>query len=258
MDWSNEFGRMWASVLHFLPNVLGAVAVLIVGYVVAKLLEKGTDWVLERVRFDQLMARGGVNETIERTGTRLDPSSLIARLVFWTVMLVSISMAAEALELAAVSEMFGRLIGYIPNVIVAVLIIAIGMVVGGIVRNVVNATASRAGGGQMLGKIARAAIVTLAVFMALDQLQVAPTIVSTAFTLLLGACALAAGLAFGLGGRDLAAESLRSWSDNATRKAREMRYASAGSSSGSGGEGDGGHRSRLPPEQSWHPGETPR
>jgi hypothetical protein len=254
MDWGNEFGRMWANVLHFLPNVLGAVAVLIVGYVVAKLLEKGTDWLLERVRFDQLMARGGVNETIERTGTRLDPSSLIARLVFWTVMLVSISMAADALALVAVSEMFGRLVAYIPNVIAAVLIIAVGMVIGGVVRNIVNAATSRAGGGQILGKIARAAILTLAVFMALDQLQIAPTIVATAFTLLLGACALAAGLAFGLGGRDLAAESLRKWSDSATRKAREIRYASAGA----GTEADLGHRSRLPPEQSWHSGDAPR
>jgi hypothetical protein len=255
MDWSNEFGRMWASVLHFLPNVLGAIAVLIIGYVVAKLLEKGTDWVLERVRFDQLMARGGVNETIERTGTRLDPSSLIGRLVFWAVMLISISMAADALQLAAVSEMFGRLVGYIPNVIAAVLIVAVGMVIGGIVRNMINATTARRGGGQVLGKVAQAAVMTLAVFMALDQLQIAPRIVATAFTLLLGACALAAGLAFGLGGRDLAAESLRSWSDKATRKAREMRYASAGAGDT---ESDLGHRSRLPPEQSWHSGETPR
>jgi hypothetical protein len=258
MDWSNEFGRMWASVLHFLPNVLGAAAVLVIGYVVARLLAKGTDWVLERVRFDQLMARGGVTETIERTGTRLDPSSLIAKLVFWAVMLISISMAAEALELAAVSTMLATLVAYIPNVIAAVLIVAVGFVVGGILRNVVDAATSRAGGGGMLGKVAKGAVITLAVFMALDQLQIAPTIVATAFTLLLGACALAAGLAFGLGGRELASESLRKWSDDAERKARELRGAGAGAGASLGSRGDGGHVSRLPPEESWHSGDTPR
>lgn len=225
MDFAERSQVMWASILAFLPSLFGAILILLVGLIVAKLLEKATDALLERLHFDQALDRGGVNRALARTGTRLDPSSLVARLVFWTVALIAILMASNALGLTAVSAMFHSLISYIPNVIVAVLVVIAGMVIGEFVKDVIAAAMGGVAGFSVFGKAAKGAIVALALFMALDQLRVAPDIVRTAFTLLLGAAALAAGLAFGLGCRDLAGEYMRRWIEQGQRKAEEVRQA---------------------------------
>lgn len=225
MDLEQRSELMVSGIIDFLPNLLGAVLILLVGLIVAKLLEKGTDALLEKLHFDQALDRGGVNRALARTGTKLDPSSLVARLVFWVVALVAILMASNALGLTAVSQMFQSLVTYIPNVIVAVLIVILGLMLGELVRDLIAASMGGVSGYSVVGRAAKIAIVVLAVFMALDQLEVAPDIVRTAFTLLLGAAALAAGLAFGLGCRDLAGEYMRRWVEQGSRKADEVRMA---------------------------------
>ena len=223
MDLGVEVERMLAGIVQFLPDLLAAIAILLLGWLVASLLQKATDVLLEKARFDDALARGGVHQALERTGTSLDPSGVVAKLVFWIVILVAVLMAANALGLTAVADMFEQLVTYIPNVIVAVLILTLGMVLGEFVRDLVAASMGSVGGGMAVARLAKIAVITLAVFMALDQLQIADQIVSTAFTLLLGALALAAGLAFGLGNRDLAGEYTRRWVDAGSRKAREVR-----------------------------------
>ncbi len=225
MNLRDELEAMLGAVVNFLPNLLAAILILVVGYFVAKLLEKATDALLEKAGFDRALSRGGVETALQRTGTKLDPSSLTARLVFWIVLLVAILMAANALGLTAVAAMFERLVTYIPNVIVAVLILTLGLVLGNFVKSLVAASVGSVGGGMVLARIAQVAVITLAVFMALDQLQVAENIVTTAFTLFLGALALAAALAFGLGNRDLAGEYTRRWVDKGAEKAQEMKAA---------------------------------
>jgi len=225
MDFGDRLESSFASIVAFLPQLLAAIVILVVGYLVAKLVEKATDTILEKLRFDEALERGGIRSALQRTGTRLDPSSMLARLVFWTIMLVAILMAANALGLTAVAAMFERLVAYIPNVIVAVLIIVAGMLIGEFVKDLIAASMGSVGGGMAVSRVAKVAIVTLAVFMALDQLQVAENIVTMAFTLLLGALALAAGLAFGLGNRELAGEYMRRWVEEGSRKAKELKQA---------------------------------
>ncbi|CAN5191115.1 mechanosensitive ion channel [soil metagenome] len=225
MKWNfdDSVEAMLTGIVAFIPNLLGALLILVIGFFVAKLLEKGTDAVLEKARFDKAVSRGGVRDALARTGTQLDPSSLLARLVFWVVFLVVILMAANALGLTAVTEMFEQLVTYIPNVIVAVLILVLAMMIGEFVKDLILASFGNAEGAATLARVAKGAVIVLAVFMALDQLQVAEAIVTTAFTLLLGAAALAAGLAFGLGNRDLAAEYTRRWVERGKSKADELR-----------------------------------
>ena len=222
MTFGDRLQGIGASIVAFLPSLLAAIAILLVGWILAKLLEKAVDALLERLKFDAALERGGVRAAIQRTGTKLDPSSLVAKLVFWTVMLVAILMAANALGLTAVATMFDRIVTFIPNVIVAVLIVVLGMLIGEFVKDVIAASMGGIGGGMAMSKVAKVAIVTLAIFMALDQLQIAQNIVTTAFTLLLGAVALAAGLAFGLGNRELAGEYMRRWVEKGSQKAREI------------------------------------
>jgi len=215
MEFGDRLESMWAYIVAYLPQLLGAILILIVGWIVAKLLEQGTEAILEKTRFDMAVDRGGVRAALARTGTKLDPSSLVARLVFWIVFLVAILMASNALGLTAVANMFERLVAYIPNVIVAVLIIVLGMVIGEFVKDLILASVGTMSGVIPVAQVAKVAIMTLATFMALDQLGIARNIVTTAFTLILGAAALAAGLAFGLGNRELAGEYMRRWVERA-------------------------------------------
>lgn len=223
MTFGQRMQATLAGIVAFLPSLLGALLILVVGYIVAKLVEKATDAILERLRFDQALDRGGVTAALKRTGTRLDPSSIVARLVFWTIMLVAVLMAANALGLTAVATMFDRIVAFIPNVIVAVLIVVFGMLIGEFVKDLIAASMGRVGGAMVMSKVAKAAIVTVAVFMALDQLQIARNIVTMAFTLVIGAAALAAGLAFGLGNRELAGEYMRRWVERGSEKVDEAR-----------------------------------
>ena len=198
-------------IVQFLPRLLAAIGILMAGFAIAKIVEAGTASALRRVKFDRLMQDGGVTEALERAGTRLDPSSVIAKLVFWTVMLLVILLAADALGVQAVNTLFGELIAYIPNVIAAVVVLVLGIVIGEFVKDLVLASAGGLPGGPTLGRAAKAAVILLSVFMALEQLDIAQDIVLVFFIAVVGAAALAAGIAFGLGGKDVAAEVTREW-----------------------------------------------
>lgn len=198
-------------IVSFLPQLLAALGILLLGYGVAKMVERGTELFLDRIGFDRWMADGGVTEALERTGTGLGASKVIAKLVFWAVMLLVILLIANVLGLDEVSGLFAELLSYIPNVIAAVIILLLGMVLGEFVKDLVLASAGAMHGGPTLARIAKGAVIVLSVFMALEQLNIAEDIVLVAFMAIMGAAALAAGIAFGLGGRDVAAELTRQW-----------------------------------------------
>lgn len=222
-------------ILTFLPHLLAALGILLVGYAVAKMVERGTQLFLERIGFDRWMRDGGVSEALERTGTGLAASRVLAKLAFWGIMLLVILLVANALGLAVVSELFAELVSYIPSVIAAVIILLLGMVLGEFVRDVVLASAGAMYGGRTLARIAKGAVLVLAVFMALEQLNIAEDIVLVAFIALVGAAALAAGIAFGLGGRDVAAEITRDWYDRNRLRARGRARETGGPSDAGAG-----------------------
>jgi hypothetical protein len=198
-------------IVGFLPRLAAALGILMVGLAIAKMVERGTDLALHRIGFDRWMREGGVTEALERAGTTLDPSSVIAKLVFWTMMLLVILLAANALGIAAISVLFAELLAYVPNVIAAVIVLVLGIILGEFIKDLVLASAGGLPGGVNLARAAKASIILLAVFMALEQLDIAQDIVLVFFIAVVGAAALAAGIAFGLGGREIAAEISRDW-----------------------------------------------
>jgi hypothetical protein len=207
-------------IVAFLPRLAAALGILMVGLAIAKMVERGTDITLHRIGFDGWMREGGVTEALERAGTTLDPSSVIAKLVFWTMMLLVILLAANALGIAAVSILFAELLAYIPNVITAVVVLVIGILLGEFVKDLVLASAGSLPGGINLARLAKAAIILLAVFMAFDQLAIAQDILLVFFIAVVGAAALAAGIAFGLGGREVAAQITREYYDRVQAQQR--------------------------------------
>jgi hypothetical protein len=209
-------------IVAFLPQLALSIGLLMAGFAIAKMVERGTDLALHRIGFDLWMREGGVTEALERAGTRLDPSSVIAKLVFWTVMLLVILVAASAIGVTAVSLLFAELLAYIPHVIAAVIVLVIGVLLGEFVKDLVMASAGGLSTGPTLARAAKAAVILLAVFMALEQLNIAQDIVLVFFIAVVGAAALAGGIAFGLGGKEVAGEITRDWYEK-TRRRPELR-----------------------------------
>lgn len=203
-----------------LPALLGAVLILLTGYFLARQVQRWVDETLKRVGFNRVASAGGLDEVMGRTGSRLDPIRALAKLVFWLVMLVVILLSSAALGLESINEMFGLMLSYIPTLISAIVIVILGLIVGEFVRGLILASAGTVAGVPTLAKLAKGAVIIIAIFMALQQVGVAEEIVTAAFTLILGAVALAAGLSFGLGNRQLAGEITRAWYEEGQRRDR--------------------------------------
>jgi hypothetical protein len=211
-DFTERLSASFSQVFgELLPALLGALVILFAGYLLARLLEKGVERVLRKIRLNQLLARGGVLEAVERTGSHANPTRVVANLVFWLVMFAVLLVAANALGLQSLANVFSELVGYIPSVIAAIVIILVGIVLGGFVGGLILASAGALHGGAALARVGRFGVILLAVFMALQELGIATDIVTTAFAILFGAIALALALAFGLGNRELAGEVTREW-----------------------------------------------
>lgn len=195
----------------YVPAMLGAFAILFVGYLIARLVQKGVAGALRRLHFNAMAERGGVVRALEHSGSPFNPTLVVANLAFWFVMFAVLLIAANALGLESLSQVLRELVSYIPSVIAAIVIVIVGIVLGGFVGGVILASAGAIEGGLTLARVGRSGVILLAVFMALQQLGVATDVVTTAVTIVFGAAALALALAFGLGNRDLAGEITRQW-----------------------------------------------
>src|SRR5215204_2504885 len=191
--------------LSYIPQLIGALIILIVGYIVAKVLQAVVGRVLQAVGFDRWMERGGIKQFFDRAETNQTPASILGALVFWFVFIIAITMAADALGIPQVSVVLAQLIAYIPNIIAAILI----LILAALLANFISGIVRGATGSDILASIAQYAIIVYAVFAALTQLGVAVQLTANTFLIVLGAVALAAALAFGIGGRDLARDLLQ-------------------------------------------------
>jgi len=196
---------------EYLPGLFGAGMVLLVGYVLAKLGQKGTARGLRRIGLNSLMRQAGVTGVVDSAAAHFNPARIVAHLVFWVVMFTSMLVAANALGIDSLAPVFSELVGYVPSVIAAIVIVILGIVLGDFVGGLIMASAHTLHGGPTLARAGKVGVVLLAVFMSLQELGVATSIVTTAFAILFGAVALAAALAFGLGSRELAGEITRDW-----------------------------------------------
>src|ERR687885_315382 len=186
--------------LSYIPQLIGAIIILIVGYIVAKILQAVVSRVLKGVGFDGWMERGGIKQFLDRAQTRETPATVLGTLVFWFVFIIAIVMATDALGIRQVSAVLSQLIAYIPSVIAAVLILILAALLANFLAGIVRG----ATGSDLLSNVARYAIIVYAAFAALTQLGIAVQLTAPTFLIILGAVALAAAIAFGWGGRDVA------------------------------------------------------
>src|SRR5215203_5950077 len=191
--------------LSYVPQLIGAIVILVIGYVIARVLRAVVGRVLQGIGFDSWMERGGIKQFFDRAETNQTPASILGALIFWFVFIIAITMAADALGIPQVSVVLGQLIAYIPSIIAAILI----LILAALLANFVSGIVRGATGSDVLASVARYAIIVYAVFAALTQLGVAVQLTANTFLIVLGAVALAAAIAFGIGGREVARDVLQ-------------------------------------------------
>ena len=200
MDIVRSLQEALSQFFGYLPQVVGAIVILIVGYFVAKILQAVVGRILQGISFDGWMERAGIRRFFDRADTRQTPASILGKLVFWFVFIIAIVMATDALGIRQVSEVFSQLIAYIPNIIAAILILILASLLANFVAGLVRG----ATGMDVLGTVAQVAIIVYAVFAALTQLGIAVQLTAPTFLIVLGAIALAAAIAFGFGAQGVA------------------------------------------------------
>lgn len=196
---------------NFLPHLIAAIVIFIIGVVVAVILRNILVRILKLINFEKSLTNTGIPESLKRADPSLTITKLLGELLRWFVILVFLIPAVDQLGLGQVNEVIKALINYIPNVVVAVIIVTVGSVFAKIARDFVTATASSLGANtaRTVGQIARWAIIVFALLAALTQLGVAPDLIRILFTGFVAMVALAGGLAFGLGGKDTAESMLQ-------------------------------------------------
>jgi hypothetical protein len=194
----------------FAPELITALFVLFAGWIVAKLLRGAMVRALHLMKFNTLTEHSGISGFLKQGGVKHTAEELIGLLVYWTVILATLLIASSALHLEVVSELFNSILQFVPKVIVAVLILTIGLYFARFISDILFAYAHSVGfhDAPLIARIARYAIVAFVIVVALGQLQIRTAILEEAFLILLAGVMLAFGLAFGLGGRDWAAQQL--------------------------------------------------
>ena len=200
-------------IMAFLPELIGAIIIFVVGLIIARLLKKGAEKILKLVRFDSAGEKTGVKDFLEKGNITKTPSEIVGSLIYWFIMILVIIASFDALGLPIVSDLLNTVFIYIPNVVAAVIILTLGLLFGNLISAVVQTTASNAGltTAEGLGKAALYAIIIFSGAIALIQLGIGEEIVASAFKITFGCTALALALAFGLGGKEMAADYLKKW-----------------------------------------------
>jgi hypothetical protein len=216
-DWGQAVMTSTAAALALflgaIPKIIGFLLILLIGWMVAGALAGLVARVLRAVQFNELAQRSGFGGFVRSMGVHTDAAGLIATAVRWFVRLIVLVVAFDALGLPAVSQVLQQLLLWIPNLIVALMVLVIAGLAANALHGLVRGATAEAGLGNpdLLANIARVAVWAFAIVVAVNQIGIASTLVNTLFMGVVGALALAAGLAFGLGGRETAAQIVQDW-----------------------------------------------
>lgn len=198
VDISQAIERGLTSVVAFVPKLLAFIAIVVIGWFVARVLQRVVVSVLERIGFDRAVERGGVKQALARTD--YDPSALLAKLVFYAVMLFVLQLAVGVFGPNPISALLFGLIAFLPKIFVAIIIVVLAAAIAAVVRELVDAAIGARSYGPMLANAAAAIIVVIGVFAALDQVEIAPAIVNGVFYALLATVVGVTIVAVGGGG----------------------------------------------------------
>ena len=214
---SDSLQQAFDAFFAFLPNLLAFVVILIIGYIVAKIVKAAVTKGLQSLGMDKALRESDAGKYVDRVTPGASASSAVGVVVFWLVFAFFLFSAIGALKIPALTTFMNQVLAYLPNVIAAIAIFVIAAALAGAVGGGAAKLMGDTPTGKVVATAAPAVILTIAFFMVLEQLNIAPEIVRIAFAATMGALALGLALAFGLGGRDVAARML----EDAYQKSRE-------------------------------------
>ena len=221
VDVGNSLQQGLNNVIGFLPNLLGFLVILVIGYVIAGIVKAVVNKALQKLRVDEHLTSSHAGNFVEKVSPGGRPSRLVGGVVFWLIFLFALSAAIGALKIPAVTSFMNQVLAYLPNVVAAVAIFVVASVIATAVVAVVERTMGDTPTGKIVETVVPGLVMAVAVFMILTQLKIATAIVTITYAALLGMLALAGALAFGLGGRDVASRLLESAYQNGSN-AREQ------------------------------------
>lgn len=216
-DWGtalmSSLSAAMAMLFSAVPKILGFLVIVLAGWLIASLAERAVAAVLRTIHFNDLSERSGLSDFVRKMGTDTDASGVIGVVAKWFIRLIALVVAFDALGLPAVSDVLRQLLLWLPNAVVALVVLVIGGLAARALSNLVRAAAAEGGLGNpdFLAKVANTLVWAFAIVVAVNQIGIATELVNTLFMAFVGAIALAVGLSFGLGGRDTAAEIVRMW-----------------------------------------------
>jgi len=221
MQLSSAFMGIGVQALFFLPKLLLAVIIFIAGWVVGSVLAEVVSKIIKAIKIDSILESAGARGLLEKAGFKLNTGAFLGALVKWFIIIVFLVTALDLLNLGAVNDFLTTVVlGYIPQVIVATLILVVAAVLADLSQKVLagGARALDSKSAGLVGGVARWAIWIVALLAALNQLGIAGGMMQTLFTGLVAMLALAGGLAFGLGGKDAAARYIEKLREDISNK----------------------------------------
>ncbi len=214
-SFSDSLQALSDDVATWIPRLVGALLILLIGYIIARVLSGIVRRLLGKIDADGFLAKTPAKAVLDKVPD-VSVSAIAVGVTFWLIFLVALGEAARALNVESVNDGVDAVWSYIPNIIAAVLIIVVAVIAAGFVRDLLQKVMGGSPLGAIAALVAPVLILTIAGFMALVQLEIAVPIVTGAFYIVLGAIALGSAIAFGLGGRDAAKQLL----DDALEKSR--------------------------------------
>ena len=202
--------NMWDRIINFLPNFLGALLILIIGWIIADLIAWAVDRVLRFLRLPDLFSTAKVEDLVKKAGSKLDTTGLIAGLIKWIILIATFIAAANLLNLETVEVFLDRILAFLPNVVAAGAILLIGAIFAHFMAGVIKGAIAAANLSfvEMVGNVTKYAIMVFAFLAALNQLGIAQPFLQALFNGFVAFLAIAGGLSFGLGGQHVAKEWL--------------------------------------------------
>lgn len=204
---------------EFIPNLIAFLVILVIGYFVAKIVKTIVRKVLEKVGLDKALHESDAGQYVERVTPDASPSNGISLVVFWLIFIFFFVAGVGALQIPAVTTFMNQVLAYLPNVIAAIVIFVAAAAIAGAVAGGVAKLMGDTPTGKVVATAVPAVVMTIAFFMILEQLQIAPEIVRIAFAATMFSLGLGLALAFGLGGRPVAERML----EDAYQKGREQK-----------------------------------
>jgi len=215
MDWwkitYQALLKLWDGFVAFIPKLIGALVIFIIGWFISVLIGKVVAEILRKLKFNQLFEKGGLKGALEKAEIKVDASGFVGAIFKWILVIAFLTAAVEVLGFSQFALFLSRVLGYLPNVIVAALIFVVAVIVADILEKIVRAAveSTKVGYGQAVGAVVKWSIWVFAILAMLYQLRVAPALIQTLLTGIIGLIVIAGGLAFGLGGKDIATEVLQ-------------------------------------------------